>query len=84
MVQSAHADPARQEVHQADRTGHQHQANRRAWITKGAETMKNVLQGECRVYTHSDFLMWKTWMWIQGILTGAGVVVVVGILTGAR
>ena len=42
--------------------------------------MKNVLQDECRVYTEKDFLMWKTWMWVQGILTGAGVVVV-GILT---
>ena len=48
----------------------------------GATTMKNVVQDECRVYTEKDFLMWKTWMWVQGILTGAGVVVV-GILTGA-
>jgi len=45
-------------------------------------TKKNAVQGECRVYTERDFLMWKTWMWVQGILTGAGVVVV-GILTGA-
>ncbi len=45
--------------------------------------MKNVLQGECRVYTQKDFTIWKTWMWVQGILTGAGVVVMVGILTGA-
>lgn len=45
--------------------------------------MKNVLQDECRVYTQKDLLMWKTWMWVQGILTGAGVVVMVGILTGA-
>ena len=45
--------------------------------------MKNVVQDECRVYTEKDFLMWKTWMWVQGILTGAGVVVMVVILTGA-
>ena len=45
--------------------------------------MKKVLRGECRVYTEKDFLIWKTWMWVQGILAGAGVVVMAGILTGA-
>lgn len=84
LVPPTYADPAGQEVHQAYRTGHQHQVHLGLWRSaiQGAEAMKNVLQDECRVYTEKDFLMWKTWMWVQGILTGAGVVVV-GILTGA-
>jgi hypothetical protein len=45
--------------------------------------MKKAVQSECYVYTQKDFIVWKTWMWVQGILTGAGVVVMVGMLTGA-
>jgi len=84
MDQTTEADPGRQQVRQADRTRHQHQVHLGLWRNPAprATAMKNVLQGECRVYTEKDFLIWKTWMWVQGILAGAGVVVV-GILTGA-